>query len=89
MDDNLAVGIVRSEEVLHHCEGLCACDDAGLLVEIHEGRDICGVVGLHVLDDEIVRSLVSEDLVDVVKPLVCEMLIHGVEDRALRVENRV
>ena len=65
------------------------CDDAGLLVEIHEGRDICGVVGLHVLDDEIVRSLVAEDLVDVVKPLVCEMLVHGVEDRALRVENRI
>ena len=49
------VGIVRAEEVLHHGKGLGGGNHGSLRVDLHEIRDVGGVIRLHVLHHQIVR----------------------------------
>ena len=76
--DGVAAVPVRAVEVLHHRERLGGGDDLRVGERLHERGDVGGVVGLHVLDDQVVRLARAEGLLDVVEPLVAEARVDGV-----------
>ena len=88
-DDDAAVFIVCSEEVLHHRESLGGGDDGRRLVGVHEGGDVARVVRLHVVDDQIVGGFAAEHVFDVAEPFVAEADIDGVDDGGLAVNDGV
>ena len=80
---------IGPEEVVHHGEGLGGRHHGGLGVGLQEAVDIGGMVRLHVLDDEVVGLAASERVLQIVQPLMGEMLVHGVHDGHLLVQNNV
>ena len=80
---------IGAEEVVHHGEGLGGGHHGGVGVGLEEAVDVGGVVRLHVLDDEIVRLAASEGALQVVQPLVGEMLVHGVHDGHLFIQDNI
>ena len=88
-DDDAAVFIICAEEVLHHREGFGGGDDGRRLVGVHESGDVARMIGFHVMDDQIVGGLVSENGLDVAEPFVTEADIDGVDDGGLAVDDGV
>ena len=84
-----AVGVVGAEEILHHGKSLGRRNHHSLGIELQELVDVCGMVGLHVLDHQIVGLAADQDLLDIVQPLVGEILVHGVHDRDLLVQDHI
>ena len=88
-DDAAVVGIILAEVGLHHRERLVGGDNhrAGELV--HKAGKVGRVVGLHVVDDQVVRLTALQRLAHVGKPLVAEMLVDGIEHGNLLIHNDV
>ena len=76
LDDDAAVGEIGAEVVLHDRERLHGRDDLRIRVRLCKARDVRGVVGLHVVDDEIV-DLVGRGC-DVLQPLVAEARVDRI-----------
>ena len=76
LDDNATVGEIGAKVVLHDRERLHGRDDLRIRVRLCKARDVRGVVGLHVVDDEIV-DLVGRGC-DVLKPLVAKARVDRV-----------
>ena len=87
--DDAVVGIVGAKEVLHHAEGLFGGDYTCFRVDLHKVVDIGGMVRLHVLDHQIVGLTALQGLLDIVQPLMGKILVHGVHDGDLLVQNGV
>ena len=88
--DDLAIGEVGPEVGDHHLEGRRGGDDLGGGVLLHERGDAGGVVGLHVLDDQVVGGAAGERGIDVAEPLVDEVSVDGVHHgNLLRAEDDV
>ena len=68
------------EEVLHHAEGLGISHDRGVRINLHEVVDVCGMVRLHVLNDEVIGFRSIQNGSDVVQPLMGEIGIYGVHN---------
>ena len=88
-DDNAAVGKVGAEEVQHHGEGLGRADENSLGIDLHKLADVGAVVGLHMLDHQVVRRAAAQCGVKIVQPGCGEVAVYGVHDRDLLVENDV
>ena len=88
-DDQMAVLKLSAEVVLHHGEGLVGGDDARLVVDLHEIGDIGGVVWFHVLNDQIVGLSSVQYVLDIVEPLVGEVLVDRIHDGDLVVEDHI
>ena len=84
-----AVFVLVAEKVLHHDEGLGGCHNGGVRVVLEEVGHVCGVVGLHMLHDQIVGRTTRKSILQIVKPLVGEACVHGVNDGYLLVKNDV
>ena len=69
-DDHLALGVVGAKVVDHHAEGAHAGHNLGLGIALHKGSDTGGVIGLHVMDDQVVRRTAIEHGLEVAEPLV-------------------
>ena len=76
-------------EVVEHGEGLRGSDDGDVRIGVQERHDGTGVVAFHVLDDEVVRFAVAEDLGDISEPLLCKMLVDSVHDGDLLVADDI
>ncbi len=74
------------EEAGHHREGLSVADDDCVGELTDEVHDVGGVVGLHVLNDEVVGLPAAERFVEVCEPLIGEVFVNGVEHSDLLVE---
>ena len=79
-DDHTVVGKVSAEEVFHHVKCLGRRNYASGRIDLYEICDVCRVVGLHMLNDKIVRSTSSEFILEVVQPFVSESGIYGVHN---------
>ena len=88
-DDNAAVGIVISKELLHHGESLGGGYHSGLGIDLQEIGNVGGVVRLHMLHHQIIRLAALEGVLDVVQPFVGKILVHGVHDGDLVIHNGV
>ncbi len=76
LDDDATVGEIGAEVVLHHRERGHGRNDLRAWVGSRELRDVRGVVGLHVVDDEIVHAIRRRR--DVPEPLVAEARVDRV-----------
>ena len=66
-DDHGAGLDVEREEVFDHCERFLIADDLHIGVAQNEVLHQCAVVGLHVVDDQIVERAAGEHVLDVFK----------------------
>ena len=89
LDLNAAFRKVGAEEVLHHGEGLGRTDEGGVGVGVHKDLDVGAVVGLHVLDHQVVGLAAAELGGQVGEPLPGEVLVHGVHDGDFPVQDQV
>ena len=80
---------VGAEEVVHHGESLGGGHHGSLGIGLEKAVDVGGMVRLHVLDDEIVRLPTGQGVLQIVQPLVGEMLVHGVHDGHLLVQDQI
>ena len=69
-DDYLALGEIGAKEVDHHAESAHACHDLCLGIALHKGGDASGVIGLHMMDNQVVGRATVEHGFDVTEPLV-------------------
>ena len=88
-DYDAATGIIGAEELVHHAEGLGRGHDGGLGVGVHEHINVGGVVGLHVLDHQEIGAAAVKLCSELAQPLLAEVLIHGVHDGNLLVQDDV
>ena len=88
-DDEAVVGKVAAEELRHHAESLVVGDNGHGGVGFDKARDVGGVVGLHVMYDEVIGLTSGEDAVEVIEPLVGEMRVNGIHDGDFIVEDDV
>ena len=87
--DHEAVFIGAAEELLHHRKRLGVAHHGDVRVGLDEIVDVGGVIRLHVLHDEVVRLAAVQRRLDIVQPLVGEVLVHGVEHADLFVQHDV
>ena len=69
-DDHLALGVVGTKVVDHHAEGAHAGHNLCLGIALHKGGDAGGVIGLHVMDDQVVGRTAVERGLEVAEPFV-------------------
>ena len=88
-DNDAVVREIGTEEVLHHGKRLGRGHQLRVGVSLDEVDDIGRVVGLHVLNDEIIGGSVAQRVLNIIKPLVGEVGIHGVHDRDRLVDDGI
>ena len=88
-DDDASVGVIGAEEVDHHIERLLRGYDDRLGISLQKVVDVSAVVRLHMLYDKIIGLSVADHGLEVIEPLLAEMLIDGVHDRDLFVDDGI
>ena len=79
-DDHLALGEVGAKVVDHHAEGAHACHDLRLGIALHKGGDTGGMIGLHVMDNQVVGRTAIERGLEVAEPLVDKASVDRIGD---------
>ena len=83
------VGVVAAVELLHHAESRLRghhCDGG---IGVHKGRNVGGMIWLHMLHHQIVRRAACQRRRQVGQPLLAEVGVHRVHDGDLLVQNDV
>ena len=75
-----SVGVVDMVEIAHHGDGLGVTDDFDVGVCSDDFGDGSGVVGLHVVDYEVVDISVGGNFMDVVEELANVIDTYGVDE---------
>ena len=88
-DDHLALGIIGAKVVDHHAEGAHAGHNLCLGIALHKGGDAGGVIGLHVMDDQVVGRAAVEHGLEVAEPLVDKTAIDRIGDSDLLAQDNV
>ena len=88
-DDHLALGVIGTKVVDHHAEGAHAGHDLGLGIALHKGGDASGVVGLHVVNDQVIGRTAVEHGLDVAEPLVNKTAVDRISDCNLLAQDNV
>ena len=89
LDNHLALGEVGAKVVDHHAEGARACHNLRLGIALHKGGDAGGVIGLHVMDDQVVGRAAVEYSLEVAEPLVDKTAIDRIGDSDLLAQDNV
>ena len=79
-DDHLALGEVGAKVVDHHAESAHACHNLRLGIALHKGGNTGGVIGLHVMDNQIVGRTAIEHGLEVAEPLVDKASVDRIGD---------
>ena len=88
-DDHLTLGVVGAKVVDHHAEGAHAGHNLCLGVALHKGGDTGGVIGLHVMDNQVVGRTSIEHGLEVAEPLVNKTTIDRIGDSDLFAQDNV
>ena len=88
-DDHLALGEVGSKVVDHHAEGAHACHDLRLGIALHKGSDAGGVIGLHVMNDQVVGRTAIEHGLEVAEPFVDKASVDRIGDGDFVAQNNI
>ena len=59
-DHDLSICEIGSEKLFHHCKSFHTGYDLRFFVNIHEIRNICGMIRFHMLNNQIIRLAVSQ-----------------------------
>ena len=89
LDHQAAILIGCAEEILHHVEGLVRSNHCDLGIGFQEIVDVCGVVRLHMLYDQIVRLPISQLPLEIIQPQVKEFGVHRIKDGNLFIQDRI
>ena len=89
LDELHAAVQIEREEVLHHRARLGVADDSHLRVAQDKFTDGRGMVGFHVLYDEVIQLPAREHMVDVFKEQAADRLIHSVDQDGLLVQQQI
>ena len=89
LDNHTAVGVIGAEELLHHHKGLGTGNDHGRRIELGEDGNAGGMIRFHVVDDQIVRRLISEDFADIGKPGFGAAGVDGIADSGFIVNDDI
>ena len=79
-DDHFALGEVGAKVVDHHAESTHAGHDLRPGIALHKGSDTGGVIGLHVMDDQVVGRTAIEHGLEVAEPLVDKASVDRIGD---------
>ena len=85
-DGPLGVGGV---ELADHVDGLAVAHDAGLGVAEHQVAQGGSVVGLHVVDEDIVQLPAAEGMLQILHKLGLDRSVHRIEEDSLLVQEQV
>ena len=88
-DDHLTLGVVGTKVVDHHAEGAHAGYNLCLGVALHKGGDASRVIGLHVMDKQVVGRTSIERGLEVAEPLVNKTTIDRIGDSDLFAQDNV
>ena len=88
-DDHALIRKVSAEEIFHHCKRLRGSDHGDARICLDEIHDVRGVVGLHVLDHEIIGAFRAEHVLNVIEPFVREACVYRVHNGDLFVHDDV
>ena len=88
-DDHLALGVVGAKVVDHHAEGTHAGHNLCLGVALHKGGDASRVIGLHVMDNQVVGRTSIERGLEVAEPLVDKTTVDRIGDSDLLAQDNV
>ena len=88
-DDHLTLGVVGAKVVDHHAEGAHAGHNLCLGVALHKGGDASRVIGLHVMDNQVVGRTSIEHGLEVAEPLVNKTTIDRIGDSDLFAQDNV
>ena len=88
-DDLPALDIKILKKILYHRKRFLIRNYARFGVCRSEVCNVCRMVGLHVLDYEIIGSASVKRILEIVKPFVGKMSVYGVKNRDLLVDYNV
>ncbi len=80
---------IPAVKVFYHCESLVVADYHGVGISRGKFRDARRVVGLHVLNYEIIGLPAGERRFKILEPFSGEVPVHRVHDGNLFVENDI
>ena len=89
LDQHGAAVDVEGEELLNHLYRLGVADDFHLGIAQNQLLNGAAVVGLHVVDDEIVQPAPVQYVGDVFEELVADALVHSVQQDGFLVQQYV
>ena len=89
LDDQLLHGGIKIKELSHEGKGLGVSDYSRVGIDIEEIEDICGVVRLHMLHDQVIGLTAAQNFAEFSEPLICKFYIHGIHDGDLLVHDDV
>ena len=89
LDFKLVCDCKSLEEIVYHAECLGVSYDNSLWILFNEMLEVSGVVGLHVLNDKIVRLAVTQYLSHIAEPLVCEIAVNCIKNSDLVVNYHI
>ena len=78
LDNNAAARKIGAKVVLHHLESHGRGNNPSLGIAVHESSDACGVIGLHMVNDQVVGRATVERSLEVAQPLINKMSVDGI-----------
>ena len=69
---------IRAKKVFHHIKRLCGRNDRRFGIFVHKVYDICGMVGFHMLHNEIIWGLIAENIGEVVEPFILKVCVNRI-----------
>ena len=78
LDNNAATRKIGAKVVLHHLESHGRGNNPSLGIAVHESSDACGVIGLHMVNDQVVGRATVERSLEVAQPLINKMSVDGI-----------
>ena len=88
-DDHLALGIIGAKVVHHHAEGAHAGHNLRLGIALHKGGDASRVIGLHMVNDQVVGRAAVEHGFEVTEPLIDKTTVDRIGDGDLVAQDNV
>ena len=69
-----------SEEIFHHGKSLCICNNSRIRICFHEVFNVCRMIRLHMLYNQIIRLCSIQDFGNISKPFFCEVCIYRIHN---------
>mgnify|MGYP006988151951 CR=1 FL=1 len=87
--DNFLTFQIQIKKVLDHSKSFLIGDNSSIWINLHEVCNISCMIRFHMLYDEIIRSSVSENLLDIIKPFVGKIGIYCIHDSSFFVQDHI
>ena len=86
---HLSVSKICAEELLHHHKCFLRGNNLGIFECLHKVSNIRGVVRLHMLNNQVIRTAGTENRLNVVQPLMCKAGIYRIHNCNLIIHDHI